>query len=209
MSVIVATGEAISKSPINSSKSKQMFSFSKSSRFPKVDRRNYSDAIYSLPEIKTKRSTTFGLGNKYDFTKGQKGINSQFYSNGTDFDKEHPYSPCFTFGAGRDKYEKVYYESNKMLDKSIPGPAKYYYLKPFGWDAAKFSMKGRNNNTSNSKTSKETSPGPGFYKNIYAINEKGKYPMSNVENIKSFSLINDKMKRFNYKCKQLIIISVF
>ena len=45
------------------------------------------------------------------------------------------------------------------------------------------------------------SPGPGNYRNVYAINEKGKYPISNVENIRSFNFVNDKMKRFNYKCK--------
>lgn len=36
MSVIVASGESISKSPINQSKSKQMFSFPKALRFPEL-----------------------------------------------------------------------------------------------------------------------------------------------------------------------------
>ncbi len=200
MSVIVASGEAISKSPINTSKSKMMYSFSKSSRFPKQDRRGYADALYLLPEIKSKRSTTFGLGNKYDFTRTQKGINTQFYSNGSDFDKDHPHSPCFTFGVGRDKYSKVYYETNKMIDMNVPGPGNYNYLKPFGWDAAKFSMKGRSFEAKSTRN-KDMSPGPGNYRNVYAINEKGKYPISNVENIRSFNFVNDKMKRFNYKCK--------
>ena len=200
MSVIVASGEAISKSPINTSNSKMMYSFSKSSRFPKQDRRGYADALYLLPEIKSKRSTTFGLGNKYDFTRTQKGINTQFYSNGSDFDKDHPHSPCFTFGVGRDKYSKVYYETNKMIDMNVPGPGNYNYLKPFGWDAAKFSMKGRSFEAKSTRN-KDMSPGPGNYRNVYAINEKGKYPISNVENIRSFNFVNDKMKRFNYKCK--------
>ena len=177
-----------------------MYSFSKSSRFPKQDRRGYADALYLLPEIKSKRSTTFGLGNKYDFTRTQKGINTQFYSNGSDFDKDHPHSPCFTFGVGRDKYSKVYYETNKMIDMNVPGPGHYNYLKPFGWDAAKFSMKGRSFEAKSTRN-KDMSPGPGNYRNVYAINEKGKYPISNVENIRSFNFVNDKMKRFNYKCK--------
>ena len=177
-----------------------MYSFSKSSRFPKQDRRGYADALYLLPEIKSKRSTTFGLGNKYDFTRTQKGINTQFYSNGSDFDTDHPHSPCFTFGVGRDKYSKVYYETNKMIDMNVPGPGNYNYLKPFGWDAAKFSMKGRSFEAKSTRN-KDMSPGPGNYRNVYAINEKGKYPISNVENIRSFNFVNDKMKRFNYKCK--------
>ena len=50
---------------------------------------------------------------------------------------------------------------------------------------------------------KNTNPGPGNYRNVYAINEKGRYPISNVENIRSFNFVNDKMKRFNYKCKYI------
>ncbi len=36
MSIIVASGEAISKSPLNHSTSKQMFSFPKAERFQKL-----------------------------------------------------------------------------------------------------------------------------------------------------------------------------
>jgi hypothetical protein len=36
MSIIVATGDAISKSPLNMSKSKQLFSFPRSERFEKI-----------------------------------------------------------------------------------------------------------------------------------------------------------------------------
>ena len=162
MSDIVASGEAISKSPINTSKSKMMmYSTSKSVRFPKFDRGDYADKLYILPDIKSKRYTTFGLGNKSDFTKGEKGVNTQFYSNGTDFDKDH-------------KYKTFYYETNKMLDKNVPGPGGYNYLKPFGWDAPKFSMKGRSFEGKPSKT-KDMSPGPGDYANVYSINRVNSY----------------------------------
>lgn len=36
MSIIVASGEAISKSPLNTSKAKQMYSFPKAERFQKL-----------------------------------------------------------------------------------------------------------------------------------------------------------------------------
>lgn len=36
MSLIIASGEQISKSPLNSSKSKQMYSFSKADRFKQL-----------------------------------------------------------------------------------------------------------------------------------------------------------------------------
>lgn len=41
MSIIVASGEQISKSPQNTSKSKQMFSFGKADRFEKIRSSGY------------------------------------------------------------------------------------------------------------------------------------------------------------------------
>ena len=43
----------------------------------------------------------------------------------------------------RDKFEKAYCEGTKMNDPNVPGPGKYSYLKPFGSDAVKFSIKGK------------------------------------------------------------------
>ena len=51
------------KSPINNSKSKAQYSFSKAERFP---RKNYSSAsdirFYDIPEQKSTRKITFGYG---------------------------------------------------------------------------------------------------------------------------------------------------
>ena len=197
MSVIVACGEAISNSPINTSKSKQMYSFTKAERFPKIKPTCDGD-FYNLPEVRSKRFTTLGKGTKYDFTSLAKGRSSQIYDSKSDFDQKNPHSPRYTFGIGRDKYTKVYCEANKMLDMNVPGPGKYDYLKPFGHDAFKFSMRQRNNSTLDNKKTSCLSPGPGSYKISIAINEKGKYPISKISNIPQINIGADKSQRSGY-----------
>ncbi len=199
MSVIVASGEAISNSPLNHSKTKQMFSFSKAERFPKI-KTNCEGAFYDLPEVRSKRFTTFGKGTKYDFTLLSKGKSQQIYNSKSDFDQDHPHSPRYTFGVGRDKYTKVFCEANKMLDMNVPGPGKYDYLKPFGSDAFKFTMRSRN--TPTAATSRAgamcLSPGPGTYNVTIKINENGKYPVSSISNVPQINIGADKTKRSDY-----------
>ena len=205
MSVIVASGAQICNSPVNRSVTKQMYSFPKAERFPKV-KIDPSPLCYDIPSQRSKRYATMGVGGRTDFTRMQKGNNSQFYNNGTDFDKNHPYSPAYTFGLGRDKFEKVYVESAKYVDKSVPGPGKYYTPKPFGSDAPKFSLRGkptviRYGGLRTRKGEPLKPPGPGEYKNVYAINGTGKYAMSNLPNVYCFNYGLGKGKRFDYRCK--------
>lgn len=195
MSVIVATGKEISSSCCNHSKAKMMYSFSKAARFPKEKTSSDKYELYVLPSTKMTRVCNFGYGNRYDFTKAQKDNKADFCSFKSDFDKEHPHGPKYSFGVGRDKFTKVYVESNKNLDLSIPGPAKYYNPPPFGKGGIAFSFRGR------PEPKKEVierrnkkyppPPGPGDYKNIIEINPKGKYPLSNVENTSSITLRPD------------------
>lgn len=203
MSIIVASGEAISRSPINTSVSKQMFSFSKAERFPKPPSNGYANKFYDVPDNHSKRSTTLGKGTKYDFTANSRGKNAMFYNSKSDFDRDHPFAPSFSFGISRDKYEKVYYETNKMFDKNIPGPGKYDFLKPFGSDSTKFSIKGKCDPGATGMGKKDGSPGPGQYPPVVKINDKGKYPVSNVHNVQTINFGADKEKRFNYNCKLL------
>ena len=85
----------------------------------------------------------------------------------------------------------------KNIDKNIPGPGKYKVRKELGYDAPKFSMysicgqRGWTNKNMNN-------PAPGTYKPVVEINPKGKYPVSNICNIKvsNFGLSNT--NRFDY-----------
>ena len=116
-----------------------------------------------------------GYGTKYDFTKENKDKCQNFYNISKDFNPKSSEAPMYSFGLGRSHFEKVYYETNKMIDKSIPGPGIYSILKPFGSDACKFSIQFRQEDKGIKAKSKE--PGPGEYKSI-SINPQGKYALS-------------------------------
>jgi hypothetical protein len=104
MSVIVAQGEVINKSPLNTSTSKAMYSFPKTKRFFDVKSAT-CDKFYKLPEVKSIRAASIGYGTKYDFTKNKSG--APFYNLPTDFNPKQPHSPSFTFGISRSYYDKV------------------------------------------------------------------------------------------------------
>ena len=50
------------------------------------------------------------------------------------------------------------------------------------------------------------SPGPGAYNNILAINSEGIYSSSKTENTKPVHFSQYKSKRFNYRCKFILLI---
>ncbi len=149
------------------------------------------------------RFTSLGKGEKYDFTREGRGKNATIYDLKSDFDTSKPHTPAWTFGISRSFYEKAYCEGNKIIDKNIPGPGKYDFLKPFGHETSKFSMTGKGESKGLSKSSKI--PGPGEYP-IVAINPFGKYPISNVKNVRNVCFGVGREKRFNYSCKYIVMI---
>ena len=215
MSVILKSGEAISRSQVNNSLTKQMYSFPKAARFPiqkewkepKDNKTGKTDQYYTLPEVRSKRTTTMGYGNRVDFTLSQKGVNTKFYSFPTDFDPVHPHGPRYSMANGRERYKRVYVEGQHPDDPNVPGAGKYFMPKPFGMDGLKFTMRGRNDDSKgNDKENKENNdkkknvfPGPGEYGIAIKINEKGKYPVSNITNVSSMKFGDKERKRFNYK----------
>ena len=245
MSITIKSGEAISRSPINNSISKQMYSFPKAPRFTFIDpnipkekrfwkiKENIgkTDNYYDIPEFLSKRFTTMGSGKRVDFTLSQKGVNTKYYSNPTDFDPLHPHGPRFSFpkagAVKREKKKKKEGEEDNGKDKDddeVKYPPFYNYLKPFGWDAPKFTMRGRNEpKKEDTKKGKEgekeeekedekdekkklknrkfSIPGPGQYPITVHINEKGKYPVSNISNVSSFKYIYSKEKELERKEK--------
>ena len=71
MSIIVSSPEQICKSQLNTSKSKQLYSFPKSRRFKEYTR-PLCDSIYNIPDKFSKRKAAFGYGDKTDFTKDRQ-----------------------------------------------------------------------------------------------------------------------------------------
>ena len=180
----------------NNSPTKFMYSFSKAPRFPFLKRNGKSDIFYNLPSMKSARSTTFGFGNKYDFTKKEKG--AEFISIKRYLDKGNQPGNKFTFGMSREKLRKVFWPGFKIIDKDIPGPGKYNITKDPGKDSPKCLIHEKCgtkiflNNLINS-------PGPGEYTPKIRINSEGKYPVSNISNVKSTNFGIDKSKRYYLK----------
>ena len=179
----------------NSSPTKFMYSFGKAERFPPIKRSGYSDSFYNIPNSRMRRTAGFGYGTKYDFTKG-KGY--ELTSVKRDFDKDSkPRGPCYSFGLSRDAYRKAFCPGYKNEDKCIPGAAKYNFLKTFGSEAPKYTMR-RRDIKSVGYINPALTPGPGAYKSVVKINDKGKYPISRIENIKCSNFGLDKSQRYNF-----------
>lgn len=70
-------------------------------------------------------------------------------------------------------------------------------MKSFGDDAFKFSMGAKLNTFTGIGANKNNlTPGPGSYKPVVKINDKGKYPISKIENLKVYDFGSSKTRRF-------------
>ena len=152
MSVIVCSGSDLCKSQVNTSLSKQMFSFSKAPRFPKVemevlpedekDRENYRKAY--IPNTRSTIAASIGKGERYDFTGGglsrstklKKGPvltepNQQQTKTNQQQDDEAPFffrgTPAYSFGISREQaYGGIFPKQSKRLktEPTSPEPTK-------------------------------------------------------------------------------------
>lgn len=108
MSEISSNHERIINSPINRSKSKHTFSFSKSMRFEDLKSPASKTFVYELPDLKSNRSTTMGYGKKFDFVIKHINTKTPFYDIPSEFNPKKPQSPAFSFGIARQFYDKVF-----------------------------------------------------------------------------------------------------
>jgi len=122
----------------------------------------------------------------------------------SDFGKDH-HLPAYTFGIGRQYFEKVYCETSSYRDKTIPGVGAYTFNKTFGSESVKYSMVGKGNTKPLAARNKV--PGPGEYNSI-SMNATGKYPKSSFRNATSVIWANNKEKRFKYEGKLNYLINM-
>ncbi len=155
-------GESISTNILNKSHSKQMYSFSKASRFQLI-KAPLSSVFYNIPSSLSARSTSMGFGTKSDFTQNKNNPNLPFYNIKRLFDYKE--TPLYSFGR-----VLIYKKKEKG-----PGPAKYNIRKNLGSDAPKYSFGIKIKNKI-----KENFPGPGTYKNYIDLNKK--IPLSKYRN---------------------------
>ena len=151
----IRAAEKINQSPINQSPAKAMYSFPKEPRFKAPKRKSHSSShIRRLPQkfsfnryqpppkldedeqpIKkydhTKRSTSFGFGSKYDFTRqAKKNPGPNAYKK---VDGLYNYGNLgISFGFSREKVK--FNGSSKAARERSPGPGQYpeknHFIKP-------------------------------------------------------------------------------
>ena len=192
----------------------------KGEEVPQIKKKINSDyPFYKIPSTLSLRKTTFGFGKKYDFTKIGNNCIKSCYNPGTDFDPKNPHGPKYSFTraprSGKAKIQKKKKpdeeteennKKNELIDPDGPSPAKYYYLKPFGYDAPKVSMKFRHGDTPKKKGDKEGEDEPekkaeeksSLTKVTIQITRTGKYPVSQIPNVNSVQFGNDKSKRTQF-----------
>ena len=201
MSIQLYTQEQIVNHVENASPTKFMYSFSRAERFPPLKRSGKSDKFYTLPSTRMNRTAGFGYGKKYDFTKSTN-IRTEFVNFKRDFDIGNQRGLKYSFGLGRDAFRKAFCPGYQNEDKNIPGPAKYKVTKELGADAPKYSMHARcgEGGWTNKKM---MTPAPGTYQPVVKINDKGKYPVSNISNIKVYNFGLSRSNRWStYKSKK-------
>ena len=165
---------------INSSTSKQMYSFPKGNRFKEL-RKTSETLFYNLPSTKSHRFAAFGFGGRSDFTSGLLKNKAQvYYEIPSDFNTRlrNGHSPQYSFGKGREDCKRP----TNNIDKNDPGPGAYNVRKPLGSDALKFSLFGRGWDKIDNFRLTRNLPGPGHYNEKLAINGNGKYPTSTFGN---------------------------
>ena len=207
MSIQLYSQEQIVNHLENASPTKFMYSFARAERFPPLKRSGKSDTFYTLPSVRMSRTASFGYGTKSDFTKN-KNSRTEFVNVKRDFDLGNQRGLKYSFGLGRDHFKKAYCPGYKNEDKNIPGPGKYKVRTELGADAPKYSMhaicgeRGWTNKNMNN-------PAPGTYQPVVKINDKGKYPVSNISNIKVSNFGLSKINRWNYYKSKLNFILYF
>lgn len=191
MSIVTSTPAQICNSPLNNSKSKMLFSFPKAGRMTLENKSGCSHAFYDLPPVRATRTTNFGYGSKYDFTRGQaNNPPPNAYSIKSDI-APNP-KKGFSFGLSR---EQMLVTGGAFVgDKTSPGPGAYDVRETNKVSLA-YSFRPRTNSTEAHHTSQQA-PGPGTYPLLETISPKGKLFISKYKSASTTVFSPATSKRF-------------
>jgi hypothetical protein len=92
---------------------------------------------------------------------------------------------CFSFGASRSAYDKLYQKHSKInTDRNIPGPGTYSVPSIFSKNGDNsYSLKGRGKSMQDLMINKKRElPGPGQYSPKTSISKDGIYKISGMRN---------------------------
>lgn len=191
--------DLLAYSPVYVSKSKQLYSFSKSERFKKLILKNKCEKYYDPPSTKSTRSTSFGYGSRTRFDKRDKSPCPGRYELQSDFDSATKKGKVYTFGTCREAYKKVYIKAHPVKDLDIPGPGTYDVRASPGKEAKKYTMRPR---TAGNRDGTKT-PGPGTYNMIQGTSAKGNQFLSNFSSSRASVFNPRRSSRFLEIAKEI------
>ena len=168
-------------SSLNTSLTKQAYSFGKAIRFKKDDKKDNLYHFYNIPEKKSTRGTTLGYGKKCNYSQIIGCGSNKLYAAPSYFDPKQHNAPEYTFGVSR--LQKRRYEQS-------PGPI-YNISKKFGEGIPTYVFGKDSRSKKNNRSS--SVPGPGAY---YNEKNHGLSVSCSSSLINSASIIIGKEKRF-------------
>lgn len=118
-----------------------------------------TEAIYVLPNTKTKRATSFGFGSKISLACKERSPPPGSYKLPSDFEKDNlTNTTSIHYGREKVTFGSFLLETLKQK-RNLPGPEKYLVARPFKTIGGKM---GRRIETDYDIKVKNT-PGPGSY----------------------------------------------
>lgn len=179
---VVSTPNQIHNLPVNRSASKQLYSFSKASRFPDINfRPQCSEAFYDIPSslLRSSRSCSLGKGQKYDFTKITGANPAPNAYNITINTVEKNSSLKASIGISRDMAPQFGIMPHKA--SNLPGPGAYDPKELRSQRTSQFRIRPK------LPTNFSNSNGPGAYDILKCFDPSKKIPLSqfrSVSNVK-------------------------
>jgi len=190
MSVVVSNATQICNHPVNNSKAKNLWSFSKATKDGKIRKSDCTQAFYDLPSVRQTRTATFGFGYKYDFTKvATTNPPPNAYDVKGDFIKSP--KKGFSFGLSREAMQAT--GAQFTGEKNSPGPGAYDVREK---NKLTLSYSFRPRTEVEALTSPKFVPGPGSYPVFVATSPTGKYAISTFNNSKATVFSPSRSRRF-------------
>ena len=195
---------------INNSTSKQLFSFSKSERFPMHKSLNNKVSYETKSEFQ--REGSMGNGRPFFHTstrfsyyaspnKTGKLPSPLHYNLGHTFgEKSFKTNQQYSFGVGRDNMRRIFIEDiKKKGDNSLPGPGRYNPDKGFQAYGTNYSMASRLPTEQQCLDKSKKLPGPGSYVHSEITGKNLLQSHIKTESKFSFGKANDRFNVPTYK----------
>ena len=184
---------------INTSTSKQMYSFPTTKRFTESTRDD-SSFYYNIRTPFNKRSTSFGYGKKLSFSDNNQYPGPGSYPNFPNINTKGRYALSELPNTQQNKFGNEERFRSQTIANEYPGPSQYHPESMTKGNGIIYNSRYRSNLGKSMGQRLEkigqniVTPGPGSYKYMY-LNKSGKYPSSLLSN----SILNQFGKEVRFK----------